>query len=87
MEMTKEKPELHTIFGKRIHRTQLLTKSPTSSYLVSGDLQELMKSLLRYINRAHTFHSFLAFLLLLQQLPLPTNIAAIAFCKDIFPHC
>src|SRR5262249_22063803 len=33
---------------------------------------------------SHLFHTFLALFLLLQQLPLAGDVAAVAFCRDIF---
>ncbi|CDN46190.1 hypothetical protein BN871_LI_00040 [Paenibacillus sp. P22] len=55
-----------------------------SSILV--DFQDGHERLLRNLDVADLLHPFLAFLLLLEQLALPADVAAVAFGKNVFAH-
>src|SRR6185369_17246786 len=54
----------------------------SSSFSVSP-LQHRKESFLRNFDRAHLLHALLAFLLLLEQLALAGDVAAVAFGDDI----
>ena len=50
-------------------------------------LQDAHKCLLRNLYVSDLTHTFLSFLLLLQKFSLSGNIAAVAFCQNVLPHC
>src|SRR5215831_20791537 len=52
-----------------------------------ADLQDRQERLLWDIDPADTFHPALAFFLLLEQLPLACDVAAVALREYVFSHC
>src|ERR1700675_2798416 len=49
-------------------------------------LQHRHEGLLRDLDRSHSLHPFLPFLLLLQELAFARDVAAVALRQDILPH-
>src|SRR5207344_1687913 len=56
------------------------------SFLLRAHLEDGEKRLLRDLHLAHALHPLLAFLLLLEELPLPADVAAVALGDDVLPH-
>jgi hypothetical protein len=54
--------------------------------IIIAQLKNRHKSFLWDFNTSHHLHTPFAALLFLKQLPLPTDITAIAFRKHIFPQ-
>src|SRR6185369_17377980 len=49
-------------------------------------LQDRQEGLLRDLHPSDLFHAALALLLLLEELPLTSNVAAVALGGDVLPH-
>src|SRR4051794_2310525 len=53
---------------------------------ISIHLQDGEERLLRDLDRAHLLHPLLPLLLLLEQLLLPADVAAVELGRDVLPH-
>src|SRR6478752_3057820 len=71
---------VHALASKAI----AATTARTLSRLVK--LEHRHESLLRDLDRSHSLHPLLPFLLLLQELALARDVAAVTLRKDIFAH-
>src|SRR5207253_9029145 len=62
------------------------SRGPQALFGFRPHLEYRQKSFLRNLDATDALHPLLAFLLFLEQLPFPRDVAAVAFCEHVLPQ-
>src|SRR5581483_2287583 len=81
----RARTEIHCTWVEMLHRIPQADCRALRN-LFFADLQHSKESFLRYVHFANALHALLAFFLLLEQLALAADVAAVALRDDVLAH-